>query len=259
MSKSNYVIGLRAIEQLMSNKNSVIKIIFAEYQSENKRLQAIIKSANEMNIVIKPANRSRLGQICGESTHQGVVAEVRRKLIDNEADLRTMIEERLALTESKPLLLLMLERIQDPHNLGACIRTADAAGVDAIIVGQDNSASLGPTTSKVAAGAAEHVPVVTVKNLGKVLKWMGDYGITRIGTSDTASESLFDLEENGPVILVMGHEHTGISKMITSRCDKLACIPMYGSISSLNVSVATGICLFEIVRKRIDDKQNIQT
>ena len=259
MSKSNYVIGLRAIEQLMSNKNSVIKIIFAEYQSENKRLQAIIKSANEMNIVIKPANRSRLGQICGESTHQGVVAEVRRKLIDNEADLRTMIEERLALTESKSLLLLMLERIQDPHNLGACIRTADAAGVDAIIVGQDNSASLGPTTSKVAAGAAEHVPVVTVKNLGKVLKWMGDYGITRIGTSDTASESLFDLEENGPVILVMGHEHTGISKMITSRCDKLACIPMYGSISSLNVSVATGICLFEIVRKRIDDKQNIQT
>ena len=259
MSKSNYVIGLRAIEQLMSNKNSVIKIIFAEYQSENKRLQAIIKSANEMNIVIKPANRSRLGQICGESSHQGVVAEVRRKLIDNEADLRTMIEERLALTESKSLLLLMLERIQDPHNLGACIRTADAAGVDAIIVGQDNSASLGPTTSKVAAGAAEHVPVVTVKNLGKVLKWMGDYGITRIGTSDTASESLFDLEENGPVILVMGHEHTGISKMITSRCDKLACIPMYGSISSLNVSVATGICLFEIVRKRIDDKQNIQT
>ena len=245
MNKSNYVIGLRAIEQLMGNKNSVIKKIYAEYQSENKRLQAIIKSANEMDIIVKPANRSRLGQIC---------AEVRRKLIDNEADLRTMVEERLALIGDKPLFLLMLERIQDPHNLGACIRTADAAGVDAIIIGQDNSASLGPTTSKVAAGAAEHVPVVTVKNLGKVLAWMGDYGITRIGTSDAASESLYDIDHKGPVTLIMGHEHSGISKMITSRCDKLACIPMYGSISSLNVSVATGICLFEIVRKRIEVK-----
>ena len=254
MNKSNYVIGLRAIEQLMGNKNSVIKKIYAEYQSENKRLQAIIKSANEMEIIVKPANRSRLGQICGESSHQGIVAEVRRKLINNEADLRTMIEERLALIGDKPLFLLMLERIQDPHNLGACIRTADAAGVDAIIIGQDNSASLGPTTSKVAAGAAEHVPVVTVKNLGKVLAWMGDYGITRIGTSDAASESLYNIDHKGSVILIMGHEHSGISKMITSRCDKLACIPMYGSISSLNVSVATGICLFEIVRKRIELK-----
>ena len=254
MNKSNYVIGLRAIEQLMDNKNSVIKKIYAEYQSENKRLQAIIKSANEMEIIVKPANRSRLGQICGESSHQGIVAEVRRKLINNEADLRTMIEERLALIGDKPLFLLMLERIQDPHNLGACIRTADAAGVDAIIIGQDNSASLGPTTSKVAAGAAEHVPVVTVKNLGKVLAWMGDYRITRIGTSDAASESLYNIDHKGSVILIMGHEHSGISKMITSRCDKLACIPMYGSISSLNVSVATGICLFEIVRKRIELK-----
>ena len=254
MSKSNYVIGLRAIEQLITNKNSEIKIIFAEYQSENKRLQSIIKSANTMGIVVKPANRSRLGQICGDSLHQGIVAEVRRKLINNESDLRTMIEERLSSEGGKSLFLLMLERIQDPHNLGACIRTADAAGVDAIIIGQDNSASLGPTTSKVAAGAAEHVPVIAVKNLGKVLTWMGDYGIERIGTADNATESLYEIDQKGPVILIMGHEHSGISKMISSRCDKLARIPMYGSISSLNVSVATGVCLFELIRKRDNTK-----
>ena len=254
MSKSNYVIGLRAIEQLLANKNSEIKNFFAEYQSENKRLQSIIKSANTMGIEVKPANRSRLSQICGDSLHQGVVAEVRRKLINNEFDLRTMIEERLSNEKDKPLFLLMLERIQDPHNLGACIRTADAAGVDAIIIGQDNSASIGPTASKVAAGAAEQIPVITVKNLGKVLNWMGDYGIERIGTSDAAAESLYEIDHKGAVILIMGHEHSGISKMITSRCDKLARIPMHGSISSLNVSVATGVCLFEFIRKRAATK-----
>ena len=251
MNKSNYVIGLRAAEQLIINQNSHIKRIFAEYHSENKRLQAIIQSANERKISIKPANRNRLSQICGESVHQGIVIEVRRRLINDETGLRSMIEEKLADSSAKPLLLLMLERIQDPHNLGACIRTADAAGVDAIVIGNDNAASVSPITNKVAAGAAEKIPVVIVKNLGKVLTWMGDYGISRIGTSDNAKESLFDIEQTGPLILIMGQEHSGISKMIMSRCDDLVNIPMHGSVSSLNVSVATGVCLFELVRKRM--------
>ncbi|MBT7275227.1 MAG: 23S rRNA (guanosine(2251)-2'-O)-methyltransferase RlmB [Woeseiaceae bacterium] len=251
MSKGNYVIGLRAAEQLIINKNSQIKRIFAEYHSENKRLQAIIKSANEQNITIKPANRNRLSQICGESVHQGIVIEVRRHLISDEAGLRSMIELRLADPSAKPLLLLMLERIQDPHNLGACIRTADAAGVDAIVIGRDNAASVSPITNKVAAGAAEKIPVVMVKNLGKVLAWMGDYGISRIGTSDNAQESLFSIDQTDSLILIMGQEHSGISKMIMNRCDELINIPMHGSVSSLNVSVATGVCLFELVRKRM--------
>ncbi|MBT8067358.1 MAG: 23S rRNA (guanosine(2251)-2'-O)-methyltransferase RlmB [Gammaproteobacteria bacterium] len=249
MSKPQYVTGLRTVEQLLISGSGDIRQIFAEYQTENPRVQAIIAEARKAGIEIQPANRARLTQISGEARHQGIVAEVRRSTVMDEAALRTMIEERLQQAGGGRIVLLLLDGVQDPHNLGACLRTADAAGVDAVVVPRQGAAGLGPTVSKVAAGAAETLPFVPVANLGKVLQWLKDYGVRCIGTSDRADGNLFDADLTGSVALVMGREHTGLSKGITSRCDQLVSLPMQGAVSSLNVSVATGICLYEIVRQ----------
>jgi 23S rRNA (guanosine2251-2'-O)-methyltransferase len=248
MSKSQYITGLRAVEQLLASTSPDIRRIYAEYQTANPRVEAIIKAAREDGVEIQAANRARLAQISGEVRHQGVVAEVQRSTVMDEAGLRTMVEERLQ--AGQVLLLLVLDGVQDPHNLGACMRTADAAGVDAVIVPRHGAARLGPTVSKVAAGAAEQLPFVPVGNVGRVLGWLGDYGVRCVGTSDKAEGSLFEADLSGSVALVMGREHTGLSKGISSRCELLVSLPMGGVVSSLNVSVATGICLYEIVRQR---------
>ncbi|MEQ9561291.1 MAG: 23S rRNA (guanosine(2251)-2'-O)-methyltransferase RlmB, partial [Woeseiaceae bacterium] len=168
----------------------------------------------------------------------------------DEAALRTMVEEHLASDEVAPLLLLILDGIQDPHNLGACLRTADAAGVHAVIVPRHGAAGLGPTVSKVAAGAAESLAFASVANIGRVLGWLAEYGVRSVGTSDAADKSLFDCDLSGPIALVMGREESGISRGIATRCDELVALPMQGAVSSLNVSVATGVCLYEILRQR---------
>lgn len=248
MSKARYVTGLRAVEQLLSQRATDIRKVYAEYQTSNPRLEAVIEKANAQGVEIQSANRARLQQIGGESRHQGVVAEIRRSQSLDEAALRTLVEDRLA--EDRILLLLILDSIQDPHNLGACLRTADAAGVDAVVVPRHGAAGLGPTVSKVAAGAAESIPFAVVSNITKALIWMAEYGITVIGTSDAASKSLYDTVLTGSTALVMGEEHAGLRKNVQSRCDELVSLPMLGALSSLNVSVATGICLYEIVRQR---------
>jgi 23S rRNA (guanosine2251-2'-O)-methyltransferase len=248
MSKARYVTGLRAVEQLLTQRSAEIIKIYAEYQTANPRLEAVIAQANDRGVEIQSANRARLQQISGESRHQGVVAEIRRSQSLDEAALRDLVEK--ALTNDKTLLLLILDGIEDPHNLGACLRTADATGVDAVIVPRHGAAGLGPTVSKVAAGAAESVPFAVVANIGRVLTWLKGYGITVVGTSDTADQSLFECDLTSPLALVMGTEHSGLRKQIEERCDQLVSLPMQGAVSSLNVSVATGICLYEAVRQR---------
>lgn len=250
MSKSHYITGLRAVEQALATGASDVRRIYAEYQSVNPRVEAIIKSAQGQGLEIQPANRARLAQMSGEARHQGVIAEIQRSTMLDEAGLRSMVETRLTSPDSEPLLLLVLDGVQDPHNLGACMRTADAAGVDAVVVPRHAAAGLGPTVSKVAAGAAEHLPMATVGNLNRVLGWLADYGVRAIGTSDKADCSLYEADLSGPVALLMGREQTGLSKGIANRCDTLVRLPMEGVVSSLNVSVATGICLYEIVRQR---------
>lgn len=249
MSKSHYVTGLRAVEQVLATDAPDVRRLYAEYQSANPRVEAVIQSAKEHGIEIQSANRARLTQMGGEARHQGVIAEVRRSTSLDEAGLRTLVEARLTTADSKPLLLLVLDGVQDPHNLGACMRTADAAGVDAVVVPR-HAAGLGPTVSKVATGAAEHLPFVTVGNLNRVLGWLADYGIRAIGTSDKADSSLYEADLSGSLALVMGREQSGLSKSIASRCDTLVSLPMQGVVSSLNVSVATGVCLYEIARQR---------
>jgi 23S rRNA (guanosine2251-2'-O)-methyltransferase len=248
MSSGRYITGLRAVEQLLASESAEVRRLYAEYQTVNPRVEAIIKMARQAGIEIQPANRARLTQISGETRHQGVVAEVRRSTVLDEAGLRALVEKRLE--EGSKLLLLLLDGVQDPHNLGACMRTADAAGADAIVVPRHGAAGLSPTVSKVAAGAAEKLPFAPVANLGKTLDWLGDYGVRRVGTSDRAETNLFEADLDGSVALVMGREHTGLSQGVANRCDTLVKLPMQGVVSSLNVSVATGICLYEILRRR---------
>jgi len=248
MSKARYVTGLRAVEQLLSQRATEILRLYTEYQAANPRLEEVIVQANKRGIEIQSANRARLQQISGESRHQGVVAEIRRSQTLDEGALRDLVEGKLA--RDKILMLLVLDGIQDPHNLGACLRTADAAGVDAVIVPRHGAAGLGPTVSKVAAGAAESIPFAAVSNTGKVLVWLREYGISVIGTSDAADKTLYDCDLGSSIAFVMGREHTGLRKHIAERCDHLVSLPMQGTVPSLNVSVATGVCLYEAVRQR---------
>jgi len=250
MSKARYVTGLRAVEQLLSRSAAEIVKLYAEYKAANPRVESIIAQAKSRGIEIQSANRARLQQISGETRHQGVVVEVKRESILDEAASRTLVENKLTGDDSGPVLLLILDGIQDPHNLGACLRSADAAGVDAVVVPRHGAAGLGPTVSKVAAGAAESLPFASINNIGRVLGWLGEYGVTIVGTSDAAEKTVYDADFTGSVALVMGEEHGGIGKRIATRCDELVSLPMQGTVASLNVSVATGICLYEIVRQR---------
>lgn len=251
MTKSRYVAGLRAVEALLSHPSAKIVRLIAEYRTANPRVESIIAQANSRGIEIQSANRARLKQLSGEARHQGVVVEVWRDTRLDEAGLRSLVENRLTSGADEPLLLLVLEGVQDPHNLGACLRSADAAGADAVVVRRHGSAGLGATVSKVAAGAAESVPFASIHNIRKVLDWLGEYGVTIIGTSDAAEKTIYDIDLDRHLALVMGEEHGGISERIAGRCNELVNLPMRGTVSSLNVSVATGICLFEAVRQRL--------
>jgi 23S rRNA (guanosine2251-2'-O)-methyltransferase len=250
MNKAKYVAGLRPVEQLLSRSAANIVKLFAEYQTANPRVESIIAQAKTRGVEIQSANRARLLQISGEAHHQGVVVEVKRESVLDEAGLRTLVENMLTGEDVKPLLLLILDGVKDPHNLGACLRSADAAGVDAVIVPRHGAASLGATVSKVAAGAAESLPFASVNNIGKVLDWLGEYGVSIIGTSDSAKKTVYDADFTASVALIMGEEHRGIGERIARRCDELVSLPMQGTVASLNVSVATGICLYEAVRQR---------
>jgi 23S rRNA (guanosine2251-2'-O)-methyltransferase len=250
VSKARYVTGLRAVEQLLQGSTTEIRRVFAEYKSANPRVEAVISLAKDRGIEVQPANRARLVQISGETRHQGVVAEIARSTVLDEGGLRSLVEGRLTESELPPLLLLILDGIQDPHNLGACLRTADAAGVDAVVIPRHGAAGLGPTVSKVASGAAESLSFAAVPNINRVLGWLQEYGVVVVGTSDAAGQSVYECDLTGPLALVMGREEKGLRKSIIERCDRLASLPMAGDVSSLNVSVATGICLYEALRQR---------
>ncbi|MDZ7643900.1 MAG: 23S rRNA (guanosine(2251)-2'-O)-methyltransferase RlmB [Woeseiaceae bacterium] len=250
MSRASYVAGLRAVEQLLATRAADIHRLFAEYRTANPRVEAVIAAANQHGVDVQYANRSRLEQMSGEARHQGVVAEIRRTTVLDEAALRTFVEERLTADEGPALLLLVLDGLQDPHNLGACLRTADAAGVDAVVASRHGAAGLGPAVSKVAAGAAETMRFAAVPNMARVLGWLAGYGVSVVGTSDAAAATLYDTALDGPLALVMGREHTGLKPAVAERCDRLVRLPMHGRVASLNVSVATGICLYEALRQR---------
>ena len=212
---------------------------------DDERLEEIIRRAAAAGCVPDPVTREQLDRMADGGNHQGVLAIIKPRPAGNEAELGALLDG----LDTDPLLLV-LDGVQDPQNLGACLRTADAAGVHAVIAPRNRAAGLNATVRKVAAGAAEQLPFATVGNLNRVLGWLADYGVRAIGTSDKADSSLYTADLSGSVVLVMGREHTGLSQSISSRCDTLVSLPMKGVVSSLNVSVATGVCLYEIARQR---------
>ena len=254
MSGARYVTGLRAVEQLLASRDAEVRRIFAEYRSANPRVEAIVASAQQHGIEVQSANRARLEQMSGEARHQGVVAEIRRSTLLDEAALRTLVEKRLEAAGPSPLLLLVLDSVQDPHNLGACLRSADAAGAHAVIVPREHSAPLSAVARRAASGAAESIPVFQVVNLARTLRQLKEAGVWLAGASQEAESDIFHADLHRPLAIVLGGEGKGLRRLTEEQCDMRVRIPMAGSVESLNVSVAAGVCLFEAVRQRQREK-----
>ena len=237
--------GVHAVRALLeTTPEMVLKLVVAESR-DDKRLQSLLQQAKQLGLRIEYKERRVLDQMTDGAVHQGIVAEVKALPTLRE----DFLEDLLAKTPEP--FLLVLDGITDPHNLGACLRTADAAGVNAVIVPKDKSASLNATARKVACGAAERVPLIYVTNLARTLRLLKDNDIWIIGTAGEATQSIYQAPLTGKLALVMGAEGEGMRRLTREHCDTLVNIPMQGSVSSLNVSVATGVSLFEALRQRL--------
>ena len=209
-------------------------------------MKPLINEIQRLGISVQFLNRQTLDKKAEGEVHQGIIARVHSLPELNEHDLDCLLEQ-----QNTPLLLV-LDGVTDPHNLGACLRTADAAGVNAVIVPKDKSAQLNSTARKVACGAAENVPLIRVTNLARTLRELQKrHNVWVVGTAGETTETLYQTKLTGALALVMGAEGEGMRRLTREHCDQLISIPMMGSVSSLNVSVATGVCLFEIVRQRL--------
>jgi len=210
------------------------------------RMREVLELVESLGVKITRIDSQRLDGMVGTHRHQGVLARV------DARQRMTVLDDVLESLPSfpEPALLLVLDGVQDPHNLGACLRVADAAGAHAVIAPKDRAASLNATAIKVASGAADSVPYVTVTNLARALEQMKKAGIWVVGAAGEAEKSLFDIDLKGPIAWVLGAEGDGLRRLTRATCDELAHIPMRGSVESLNVSVASGICLFETFRQR---------
>lgn len=204
----------------------------------------LLRAAKGANVRIIQADDQRLDAMVGTRRHQGVVARA------SELSLARNLAELLDMIQGPPLLLL-LDGVTDPHNLGACLRVADGAGAHAVIAPKDRAVGLNATASKVASGAADTVPYITVTNLARTMRDLQERDIWLTGTTDDAEQSLFDLDYTGGTAFVMGSEGEGMRRLTRENCDRLVSLPMMGSVESLNVSVAAGVCLYEARRQRL--------
>ena len=244
MSDLESVYGVHAVEALLRHHPKRVKqLVLADGRSE-PRVQVLRELAEAARIQVSTLSRREMDEQI-EGVHQGVLAKVSPSQIWGEQ----MLDELLDRLEEPPLLLV-LDGVTDPHNLGACLRTADAAGVHAVIIPKDKSATLNATVRKVACGAAEVVPLIAVTNLVRSLQKLQQKGLWVVGTAGEAEQTLYQQDSTGPLILVMGAEGAGMRRLTRETCDFLVHLPMQGSVSSLNVSVATGVCLFEAQRQR---------
>ena len=238
------IYGVHAVEALLRHHPKRVKQVWLAEGRSEPRVQALVELATQNKVAIGQAERREM-DVWVEGVHQGVVADVSPSQVWGEA----MLDELLDRTEGAPLLLV-LDGVTDPHNLGACLRSADAAGALAVIVPKDKSATLTPVVRKVACGAAEVIPLVAVTNLARTLEKLQQRGLWVVGTAGEAEVSIYDQDLTGPTILIMGAEGKGMRRLTREHCDYLVKLPMAGSVSSLNVSVATGVCLFEAQRQR---------
>tara|TARA_R110000868_G_scaffold392875_1_gene663727 strand:- start:39772 stop:40518 length:747 start_codon:yes stop_codon:yes gene_type:complete len=242
----NYIFGIHAINAILQTQPQRITHLFTQQGRSDKRLQELCDLAKQNGVSMQGLSKPELTERCGSEQHQGVVAECQESKALNENDLDDMLASL-----NEPAFLLVLDGVTDPHNLGAILRSADAAGVHAVIATKDKAVGLTPAVRKVACGAAETMPFVQVTNLARTMKQLQEQGVWLYGTSDKAKQNLYQTNLTGPIALVMGAEGKGLRHLTGEKCDHLVSLPMAGSVSSLNVSVATGVCLFEIVRQRM--------
>ncbi len=241
----NLLIGIHSVESALSHTPGQLRAVRVAQESHSPRVRNLAARAGELGISVVMEPRALLERRCEGQRHQDIIADFAAENLLSEKDLDRVLDA----IDGSPLLLV-LDGIQDPHNLGACLRTAEAAGVHAVILPKDRCAGLTPVARRAASGAAEVLPILIVTNLARVLRRMKDKGVWLLGTSDQGKQSLYDAGLSGPMALVMGGEEKGMRRLTSELCDFLVQIPMHGSVSSLNVSVATGVCLFEMIRQR---------
>ena len=248
MAKSMILAGFHAVGARLRKDPDSIHCVYVDPARRDKRMMQMRDELKALGVRVMQASHERLnGMVSRDIPHQGIVAmadslEVALTFDDLMNDIRP------------DTLLLILDGITDPRNFGACLRSADAAGVQAVIIPKDRSASLTPAAAKAAAGASETVPVVTVTNLAAAIVELRDAGVTVVGAAGEATKTIYDFDQTGAFAWVMGAEGPGLRQLTRKRCDDLAKIPLTGSVECLNVSVATGICLFESVRQRYAKK-----
>lgn len=240
------VYGVHAVTALLNNRHRKTKTIFVNEERSDQRLQAICELAAQHNVPVETLSVQKMKQRFADIIHQGVVALAAPLRDYNESDLLALLSDN-----KQPGLILLLDGVTDPHNLGACLRTADAAGVDFVIIPKDKSASITPAVSKVACGAAESVPLVRVTNLVRAMEIIKQEGVWIYGAAGEATQSVYQLNFQSTVALALGAEGDGLRRLTREHCDGLFALPMLGTVESLNVSVATGISLYEVVRQRL--------
>lgn len=239
------IFGQHAVRTALQRDAKRIRGVMFQKGRRDEKAQALLELAEQEGLGVQMVPRGQLDELTDNGVHQGVVAFCMPLKSQTERFLERMLDEL-----DEPAFLLVLDGVTDPHNLGACLRTADAAGVQAVIAPKDKSAPLNATVAKVACGAAEVIPYVQVTNLARTLQSLQQRGIWITGTAGEAQQLVNEADLKGPMALVMGAEGKGMRRLTREHCDHLVKIPMAGEVSSLNVSVATGVCLFEAVRQR---------
>ncbi len=242
---NEFLYGIHAVKAVLEREPERFIEAFVLKGRQDDRLMPILNDLQMVGVSIQQMTRKTLDDKARGANHQGIIARVKPAKQLNENDLDDI------LAKHEQPLLLVLDGVTDPHNLGACLRNADAAGVAAIIVPKDKSAPMTATVSKVACGAAETVPLVRVTNLARTMRALQEQGIWFVGTAGEAKHDIYAAKLTGPLGIVMGAEGDGMRRLTRETCDDLIKIPMVGTVSSLNVSVASGICLFEAVRQRL--------
>ena len=245
MSKLIYIYGFHSIESLLkTNPESILKVII-ETKRKDKRVNDLIQELRSQKIPFSNTNKNDLDRIAKGESHQGVISEVILPSLSNEESLYKSISNNI----SKPIILI-LDSIQDPRNLGACLRSANAAGVDYVVINKDGSAPINAIVHKTSAGAINSLKIFHVTNLSRTIQEIQKRGIWVIGLDSNSESTIYNVNLTDATAIVMGSEGKGIRRLIKERCDQIVAIPMSGNIESLNVSVATGISLFETKRQR---------
>ena len=245
MSETTIVFGLHSVRALLQRRPKSAALLVLQKGREDARSTELQRLAEAAGVRIEWRDAHELDRLAGNEHHQGACLQIRALGPQGEGALDELLGKATA-----PPLLLVLDGVQDPHNLGACLRTADAAGAIAVIVPRDRAAGLTPAVRKVASGAAEAMPLIQVVNLARTLRWLKERDVWVVGADDQAPKSVFEAPLTGPLALVLGAEGAGLRRLTRENCDLLVGIPMAGTVESLNVSVAAGVLLFEAARQR---------